>query len=569
MGIALFAKLRFVFDHFAHYDDLWGVYRAQHIFRMQPSEILEKIPFIPTYIKRFSDNIFLIFILKYISAIRETVSGNKFAPLHYALANLTLFLPLSPRWYIFAARLPSYLEYLGLIGVILSFSSRSKSTHLRIGYFIFAILGILSSLLTYYSAQAHFYMFGTLASAFFFLILSFKGLSRSKYSIILISLLYSLCILSSYMFIAFLPSFAVFVIVYWANRASRVNVELKLVNVVAILTPFAISLILKNFVIGDGKTTGGGSLKELGIGWQKGFNSEYVVSYEDYRRFFVNLFHAWGDTCTALFLPPNPPEWVGITITLIVTLLCIGGIITLLKSLSGINLDTEAPLLLAVLTLFNSFGLYFTGLIALSPTRHSLYLYPILACICPYGLVYFQNPINALSQRLKKTIPSSNKYHPYIALAALSTLLLISDHAFALDMRNRTSALKNKELYESLSGADVILYRHYYNFEVNIMAARLGFNEKMIQFSDKTPSAILLYSSDRGRRQPKSAVFITNDPSDPGKREVKLALESISCLNADIRSILNKKSVTIVDPVRTPITTNGTNSVHAYSGVCK
>ena len=115
---ALFAvsvSLRFWLakNHFPHYDDLWGIYRAISIKGMGSEEFIGKLPAFLQGITTEIDKIDVVsWLLRHIASVKEATYKTTLAPLHYAFSLATTGTSGSYKGTLFAGRIVSVIEYI-------------------------------------------------------------------------------------------------------------------------------------------------------------------------------------------------------------------------------------------------------------------------------------------------------------------------------------------------------------------------------------------------------------------------------------------------------------------------
>lgn len=561
--IGLVIRVWLLPNQFVHYDDMWGAYRALVIHGKDRGELLEKLP--DSLQSIASQTIDLLpfgeYAIKHLSAVHQASYMTTLAPLHYIFS--LAFIPAVDDYqaFLIVSRFFSLLEYLLFVFIFIKAIRLLKSrTSKAIGYLIL-LLSAMSGMMIYYSVQGHNYMASVPAmAALLFWIKAYEVKAR-KFPLRAFSILYSISILISYSFIIYLPAYILVYVAILANSRyfkaqANIHAAQYLYSFGWLILPIVQSFLLKRFYIMPSAT---------GAGWQSGFNNEYIIVPGDrFAQEAAKIFPAIRDSIGSVFLYQSSSTAIDTIFVIAVLLIVAFSFVVVLRQM---NKTRCYSLLFAQGILVTHFALYLCGVLALSPTRHSLILFPVISWILmeTSNSLCFQSLFARLMRQHLPTVLCRPNVVPLSSAIVLSCYSVVATISLVNEVRlNRLDpVIANSSVLDS---SRYIVYAPYYNFGVSIYSILNGKRETLVPLSESNLPGILLGDQ---KDVPSQAYFlyVTNDPLQPSKTIAKKYAGKYQCLgNPEI--LFSQSSQTIVDPVKFPITSNGTNSLHVIKVDC-
>lgn len=554
-------------NHFAHYDDLWGYYRALSIKSMPIEEFREKLPFGSLLLAQ--NNVVssvLAQFLKHLVAVKEATYLTTLAPMHYFLSLLPVGFAESYKASLSEARLVSVIEYIVFFLLLVRYAS-DQAREERHCLTAFACLSLFGGLPLYYSVQGHNYMAGLLSYIVYISVLA-RYDKWVHVQIIARSLVYSACILTSYSFIIFLPSYYLAEYSIWRKRGHSLPGGRLLYRgflYLVLLQPAILALGLK---IGYIMRVKSGS---LGVGWNKGVNNEYIVSYNGVIEFFSSLYVALKSTLTALFLTGPGNVVLGTALTIIIAVLFILGVAKLLRQ-HGVN----TSVVFSLSTILTWFALYLVGASTIAPTRHSLIYFAPIAVVCSSGY-----PDLIAGGRLLKDKYLSRQTETKMGIFmnvrvgrlvkyVVLTIFLILSFGLLKDQISLRQDPVNDKLLSKISHSDVLVYDGYYNYSLAVAPELRNMVESNVELKGAEAIGIKKVKGE-AKGSDMSLAYATNSYYVNSIDEVieKLTASDI-CSSARYReSIINKKSDQVIDLPPSFLTGVGTNSLTVYLFDCR
>lgn len=545
---------------------MWGAYRALAIHIKDRGELLEKLPdVLKTTASQFINSVpFGEYAIKHLSSVYEASHSTTLAPLHYIFS--LAFIPAVDDYQAFlvASRFFSFLEYVLFVLIFIKAIRLFKSRTVKaIGYFIL-VLSAMSGMMIYYSVQGHNYMASVLAMAALLYWIKRSEATSRHIPLRTFSILYSIALFTSYSFVIYLPAYflvycAVLVNSSYFKSLAYIQPVQYLSKFIWLIIPIAQAFLLKRYYITPSAS---------GAGWQVGFNSEYVIVHGD--GFFHNvakIFPAIRDTLGSVFLYQGSSIALD-SLFVIPTLLIVGFSFTILVWRLQNNTRFYS-LMFAQAVLVTHLFLYLAGILALSPTRHSIILFPVISWI----LIETTNGLRVqlLPPYLTRLCLPHVLYRPKAIL--FSGLVILSIYSFVAtvstinDVRlKRLDPLPaNRNILDS---AQYVMYAPYYNFGISIYSMLNGKKETPVPIPESHQPATLLVGKQKNTSPRPYFLYVTNDPVKPTKTTVEKHASQYQCFG-NAETIFSQPSQTIIDPVRSPITLNGTNSFHIIKVGCQ
>ena len=554
-------RMWLVSNHFPHYDDLWGEYRALHIKSMPQEEFLSRLP---QSFRPILESIFTIpaaeWFARHLISVFEATYHSTIAPLHYVFAFIFVGMASTYPHALAESRVFTLLEYILFLVLMLIFSACRSHVERRV-LCAFSILSLFGGLPLFYSVQGHNYMMGLCGAVVYLIVLSKSPSSSLSHTSIRASS-YSLLLLASYNFIIFLPAFYICEAQIYAShyRSSstllnfgRWRFKTTFAHFLALIIPLVLSLFLKIIYIVPGAS---------GAGWNSGLANEYIVDYSSFHDFFYHLYFSMSSTMAALFLPTSTNSLLNFLLVIpIVTFILLA-----LRSISGQPLQSDLPSAFATFALVSFFLLYLFRYLAISPTRHSLVLFPFIALLTARGV---NELYSHLSTRFYYTeshefLPASN---PFVILLAIAYICLISWY-LPDQIRQRQDPLSSS-IITTIGRADTIYYDEYFNFSLSVAPELRHLTEAMVTWPLRD-NFVIKKSNFTGQNRDENIIYATNSFSMPPLVEVESNIAySSGCISINpLKPLFSRTSSQVVDSPPRTLTLMGTNSLHLYSTTC-
>lgn len=398
--LGIFVRYQFLSSHFSHVDDLtpirtileWSKYP---VYPMWHSELVDDSIF------SILDNLGLLKIIAKLVDVKNQVFGisksSTYAPLQFFLTALFIRPGMNYQQFLFWGRFPSFLfgslniVFIGYL--IYKFVSKNKLTYSLLAIVLTSIS--LENII--YSVQMESYEIGVFITSILFILFLFKiekYQNNWKFDLLIIGFIL-LCSWSQYQFIFFLPGFYIGLFVFAFTKKNK-----SLFYKYLILSIINIFLLIPLYLFMNEN-----GLLIRGVNWNAGVNGEFLFSFNglnsitEYISYLVNFFAKNSILITkSNFMIGN--GFVDHTIYFVLlTIIMVIGLIKLVKS--------NKPLFAFIsVTIGIWMILVLIGSLTLSPTRHSLILFPMQLLLLILGIEYiitknnlkeFENLITVLS----------------------------------------------------------------------------------------------------------------------------------------------------------------------------
>ncbi len=571
VGVAI--RVYLISIHFPHYDDLYGHYRALHIKNLGSSELISKMPKqISIFIELIPDNLLTISkeLIAQIAAVYETVNGATFAPFHYFISHAFALNLDNYNSTLVSARITSFFEYIiFFIASIYLIKSNTTSIDRRFGYFLIS-LSLVSGIYVIYSIQGHNYMASALMMS---IMLIFINKKIKVIKPLNLTILYSVAILSSYSFILYLPTFFIFYLIVLYSKPN--NLRWKIGRAITSLGVISVPLILSYFLCIRHRN----QPESIGVGWQAGFNNEFVVNYTSPISFLGHLIQSVKHTLEALFLPPAFLPIVGYLFSGVIVILILGRL--LVKTIVGFkeNKVLKNSTLFSYLLLINHTLLYLTGKIAMSPTRHSIIIFlPIVLCAIDGFDSILNRFIVSFNKNNEKIISNkisiANKARQIrvsklsnMAIYLICTVFFTSGYKTWGDEVVKRIDLLDTQKLNYIKDSRKIMYEKPGNYSLLVAPEiRANFKEENMNSKNNNIKLEFLLLNTKQKRDTNKMFYVSNNFETSSLEDIEEAAESIGCKNPNARTLYSRSSTTIPDPVI--VTSIGTNSLHIHEVSC-
>jgi len=366
--------------HFTHYDDLYPAYTIREIFSYNTQKMQEQLQkyginiiIIKLIYQIFGENLTQIF-LKYLSAPIAIAKTSTYAPLQFYVTGLFAWINVDYKWSIFFVRLPSLLFSMIYIYICIKLIKIITVKDEIIAYIAFIIFPLTSWMFLVYSSQGQNYVIGLIFIPIMILILhrnkntTAKLNQQIKYNLILIA-----GIFSSYQIIWFIPAFLITNLVIISNNKNyqiKDKINYSILNITFTIGGIYLAYILfiRNLInqrINDGKG--------LGIGWNAGkysqyqFNNENITGLDNILSFPIFIFKNINEVYWSVI---GMGEFESITINI----LLYGFYGLVLLGIIGCHNNKKIRFInnFFIVTILSWLFTVLIGIIAFSPTRHSL-----------------------------------------------------------------------------------------------------------------------------------------------------------------------------------------------------
>ena len=575
LAIGMGLRLWLAANHFPHYDDLWGMYRAVSIKGMDANEFVEKLPSFSQEAVRILVGIDAAdWLLRHIASIKEATYMTTLAPLHYAIALVPVGIANSYKEALLGGRITTLLEYLIFILLAMKLCGQLENSRRRIYQFYIA-LTLFGGLPLFYSAQGHNYMGGVAATVIYITTLNQFSSSKTRESLIRAGM-YCLMILTSYTFIIYLPAYIACELIIMRRdkelskkeeseiegrvsvKKTKTKTRQKVAKTIILLAPIILSIALKEFYIMQVKD---GS---LGVGWNSGLNNEYIVNYQDARKFLEYFWEASKITISALFLPTVENKFLNQVLGGTTILFIIIGIYDYIKSFRV----TEKKLIdaFAITSILTTIGFYLIGKIAISPTRHSLTLILFIALIASRGGIAIYSAMKE-SKPTFATYKIDKRIKRILKTTLISTVMVTIINYYWGSVKSETlkrvDAL-DSSILDQMRSYDKIYISGYRNFSLATAPELIKMEEEEIGYI-----TWIRTKKQQNNTAPRIAYF-SNDPRIIVEQEIenkiKVSEKAVACKASKvIKEII---STTTPDLAPEPLTPIGTNTIRAYEVEC-
>jgi len=376
--------------HFTHYDDIFGPYLIKVIVNYDAEYFASQVTKYGVSLSAgmqdwiinnlIQNDLIFNFIKRMIGAFSISLVST-FAPLQFIFTALILNFDLPYQDFIKVMRLPSLISAFASFACLIFFARLFKGPIKIILMTCGSLLLTISWMLIIYTSQSENFMLGLFAVfLMFFLIQRYAYITPSfGYSILLGVGLSALCF-SHYQAIFFLPGFYLGYLL-----ACKPKQRLKRFCSLVPAGLINLSFVAIIYFIFLSERLG----VNPGVGWNAGFNQEFVWQQEyflnGYINFFTNFFSFFFVNAVkviyGIFGFRESFDGLSITYSCFLLLISTYGFYKLSKSKNYYNI-----FIFILTTLIIWIGLVLAMKLTFSPTRHSIVLIPIVIILFSFGL---------------------------------------------------------------------------------------------------------------------------------------------------------------------------------------
>ena len=376
----LFIRFQVAVLHFTHYDDLYPIYILKEInsytYEKMNNQLL-KYGVNEITIKFFYEifgNYYGLKLMKLIVAPIVISKTSTFAPLQFYISNVLTNIETEYITKIFLSRLTSLLSsIIYLYGTIKLFDELGIIRR-NIDVIGFLTFPLTSWMFLIYSSQSENYVIGLIYIPY--LLMAINNCNKITYQfrdVIKINILIVASILSTYQLIWFLPGL---LIAYSINIYKNINISRKNKYIYIfhniLFASFLVILVFKIFIQKLLIERSAGSMK-IGIGWNAGIDNQYQFSdgwingLKEIINFPKFIFNNYCDVLWSMIGFGDYNDYIKYIYIFIFTALCGYGIYITFKEKKFRFISY-----FSIINLFVWLSFILLGMLAFSPTRHSL-----------------------------------------------------------------------------------------------------------------------------------------------------------------------------------------------------